>query len=174
MSFLDHLFPSPLLHSGTRPHPGCIQYILRRKQDKGRVSQATMEPSACRSAQLYPTFFQYRLHYNLNHLQRVQTKLKYLSMIKVFRNFPDVPLPELPHPPLERILCSSESCQACLMGAQFWFSSLFFFLFLLFIIIFIMAVCNFLGGQWEEVGGFNLTNRPGQLVPLVVGIFEIN
>lgn len=69
--------------------------------------------------------FQYRLHYNLNHLQRVQTKLKSISLwleyFKVFRNFPDVPLTELPHPPLEPILCSCESCQACLMGAQFWF-----------------------------------------------------
>lgn len=47
-------------------------------------------------------------------------------------------------------------------------------LFFLLIIIFVMAVCNFLGGQWEEVGGLNLTNRPCQLVPLVVGIFEIH
>lgn len=37
-SFLD-LFPAPLLHSETLHHLGCLQYILRMKQDKETVSQ---------------------------------------------------------------------------------------------------------------------------------------
>lgn len=64
--------------------------------------------------------------------------------------------------------------RTCLMRTQSLIFSLFFLFLLFFVIIFIMAVCNFLGCQWEEVGGFNLTNRPRQLVPLVVRVLEIH
>lgn len=61
---------------------------------------------------------------------------------------------------------------------KYWVFS-FLFLFLLFlllflIIIFIMAMCDFLRCLGEEVGRFDLTDGTGQLVPLVVGIFEIH
>lgn len=117
-----------------------------------------------------------------NHRCSVQTRgtktstSLWLERLKVFRNFSDNTFNAVPpsrQNPDRDMVCSCESCQNLFNGCSgFGFSSLFFFLLL--IIIFIMAVCDFLGGQWEEVGGFNLTNRPCQLVPLVVSIFKIH
>lgn len=97
-----------------------------------------------------------------------------ISCFKVLTNFPDVPLvgppPSLGEPkqgpPLLR-----EFCQCWIRGGQVWLCSSFF---LLLIIVFIVAVCDFLGGQGKEVRGFNLADGPCQLVPLVVRVLEIH
>lgn len=52
--------------------------------------------------------------------------------------------------------------------------SLHLLLLLLFIVILIMAVGDLLWSLWEKVGGLDLTDGAGQLVPLALHLFEVD